>query len=50
MKGEKHYSDYVMLDVPDGCGELVVNSRQIGYICVDPNIMKKMAPKGERCP
>jgi len=32
------YSDYVMLDVPNGCGELVVNSRQLGYVCLDPEI------------
>ena len=32
------YSDYVMLDVLEGCGELVVNSRQLGYVCTDPNI------------
>ncbi|HEY8890331.1 MAG TPA: hypothetical protein VIM70_08755 [Clostridium sp.] len=32
------YSDFIMLDVVDGCGELVVNSRQRGYICLDPNI------------
>lgn len=27
-----------MLDVLDGCGELVVNSRQLGYVCLDSNI------------
>lgn len=31
------YSDYVMLDHMDGCGELVVNSRQLGRICTDGN-------------
>ncbi len=33
------YSDYVMLDIPNGCGEIVVNSRQLGYICLDPNAL-----------
>lgn len=33
------YSDYIMLDVLNGCGELVVNSRQLGYVCTDPNII-----------
>lgn len=32
------YSDYVMLDVLDGCGELVVNSRQLGYVCTNPDM------------
>jgi hypothetical protein len=32
------YSDYVMLDVLDGCGELVVNSRKLGYVCTDPGM------------
>jgi len=32
------YSNFIMLDVLDGCGELVVNSRQRGHICLDPNI------------
>jgi len=32
------YSDYVMLDVLAGCGELVVNSRQLGYVCTNPDI------------
>ncbi|WP_151733523.1 hypothetical protein [Paenibacillus tengchongensis] len=31
------YSDYVMLDVMGGCGEIVVNSRQLGYVCTDPD-------------
>lgn len=31
------YSDYVMLDVLEGCGELVVNSRQLGYVCTNPD-------------
>ncbi len=31
------YSDYVMLDSLNGCGELVVNSRNLGYVCIDPN-------------
>lgn len=34
----KDYSDYVMLDILNGCGEIVVNSRQLGYICVNHNI------------
>lgn len=37
MLEPKDYSDYVMLDVPNGCGELVVNSRNLGYVCTDPN-------------
>lgn len=32
------YSDYVMLDVLEGCGELVVNSRRLGYVCTNPDI------------
>lgn len=32
------YSDYIMLDVLNGCGELVVNSRNLGYVCTEPNI------------
>lgn len=32
------YSDYVMLDIPDGCGELVVSSRQQKIVCTDPDI------------
>lgn len=32
------YSDYIMLDIPDGCGEIVVNSRQLGYVCTDPDV------------
>lgn len=31
------YSDFIMLDVLNGCGVIVVNSRQLGYICLDPN-------------
>lgn len=38
MHEPKDYSDYIMLDVPNGCGELVVNSRNLGYVCIDPNI------------
>lgn len=38
MLEPKDYSDYVMLDLLDGCGELVVNSRNLGEICTDPNI------------
>lgn len=38
MLEPEDYSDYVMLDVLEGCGELVVNSRQRGYICTNPNI------------
>ena len=32
------YSDYIMLDIPNGCGELVVNSRQLGTVCTDPKV------------
>lgn len=28
-----------MLDVLEGCGELVVNSRNLGYVCTDPHVM-----------
>ncbi|MFL0198861.1 hypothetical protein ACJDU8_25415 [Clostridium sp. WILCCON 0269] len=28
-----------MLDILNGCGEIVVNSRQLGYVCVDPNML-----------
>jgi len=35
------YSDYVMLDILDGCGEIVVSSRQLGYICTDANVSYK---------
>lgn len=38
MLEPKDYSDYVMLDVLNGCGELVVNSRQLGYVCTNPDI------------
>lgn len=38
MLEPKDYSDYVMLDVPEGCGELVVNSRNLGTVCTDPNV------------
>lgn len=38
MLEPKDYSDYVMLDMPNGCGELVVNSRNLGYVCTDPNV------------
>ncbi|MGN1410101.1 MAG: hypothetical protein ACI4XJ_07985 [Eubacteriales bacterium] len=38
MLEPKDYSDYVMLDIPNGCGELVVNSRNLGYVCTDPNV------------
>ncbi|WP_203457086.1 hypothetical protein [Paenibacillus tepidiphilus] len=31
------YSDYIMLDVLEGCGEIVVNSRQLGFVCTDPS-------------
>lgn len=34
----KDYSDYIMLDVLEGCGELVVNSHNLGFVCIDPNI------------
>lgn len=37
MNEPKDYSDYIMLDVLDGCGELVVNSHNIGSVCIDPN-------------
>lgn len=33
----KDYSEYIMLDVLNGCGEIVVNSRQLGHVCTDPN-------------
>lgn len=39
MLEPKDYSDYMMLDMPDGCGELVVNSRNLGTVCTDPNVM-----------
>lgn len=35
------YSDFVMLDIMNGCGELVVNSRQLGFVCLDANIEYK---------
>lgn len=38
MLEPKDYSDYIMLDVPNGCGELVVNSRNLGTVCIDPNV------------
>lgn len=31
------YSDYVMLGELKGCSEIVVNSRQKGYVCLDPD-------------
>lgn len=34
----RDYSDYIMLDILNGCGEIVVNSRQLGYVCTDPNL------------
>nr|WP_312577156.1 hypothetical protein [Sedimentibacter sp.] len=34
----KDYSDYIMLDSLNGCGEIVVNSRQLGYVCVDADV------------
>ena len=34
----KDYSDYIMLDILNGCGELVVNSRQLGYVCIDSDV------------
>ncbi len=37
MREPKDYSDYIMLDVLEGCGELVVNSRNRGCVCIDPN-------------
>ena len=37
MLEPKDYSDYVMLDVLNGCGKLVVNSRNRGFVCPDPN-------------
>lgn len=37
MLEPKDYSDYVMLNVLNGCGELVVNSRNRGFVCPDPN-------------
>lgn len=38
MLEPEDYSDYIMLDVLEGCGELVVNSRNLGYISTDPDI------------
>ncbi|MFC5451647.1 hypothetical protein [Paenibacillus aestuarii] len=38
MLEPRDYSDYIMLDVLDGCGELVVNSRNLGQVCTDPNV------------
>lgn len=37
----KDYSEYIMLDILNGCGEIVVNSRQLGHICLDSNIPYK---------
>ena len=37
MLEPKDYSGYVMLDVLNGCGELVVNSRNRGFVCPGPN-------------
>ncbi|ADL53078.1 hypothetical protein [Clostridium cellulovorans] len=34
----KDYSDYIMFDILNGCGEIVVNSRQLGYVCTKPDI------------
>ena len=34
----KDYSGYIMLDILNGCGELVVNSRQLGYVCTDSDV------------
>ena len=34
-KSLRDYSEYIMLDVLNGCGEIVVNSRQLGYVCTD---------------
>lgn len=33
------YSEYIMLDKLSGCSELVVNSRQLGYVCTDTNML-----------
>lgn len=38
MLEPEDYSDYVMFDMLDGCGEIVVSSRQLGYVCLDTNI------------
>lgn len=35
----KDYSDYIMLDILDGCGEIVINSRQLGYVCTDGSVL-----------
>lgn len=35
----KDYSDYIMLDILNGCGELVVSSRQLGYVCTDGDMV-----------
>lgn len=37
MREPKDYSEYVMLDVPNGCSELVVHSRRLGRVCPDPD-------------
>lgn len=31
------YSDYVMLDKPNGCGEIIVNSRQLSHVSLETN-------------
>lgn len=41
MLEPKDYSDYIMLDILDGCGELVVNSHQLGYVCTNPHMEYK---------
>lgn len=37
----KDYSDYIMLDILNGCGEIAVNSRQLGYVCTDGSVLYK---------
>lgn len=32
------YRDYIMFDSLDGCSELVVNSRNLGKVCTNPEI------------
>lgn len=35
----KDYSEYIMLDTLNGCSELVVNSRQLGYVCTNGDMV-----------
>lgn len=38
MMEPEDYSNYIMLDVLDGCGELVVSSRHLGYVCTNSDV------------